>query len=54
MATIDFKEQLLKGLGGPWPMGGDLKPRVIETIQKDPEPPVRRRLASYLQSRGLR
>lgn len=35
MASIDFKEQLLKGLGGPWPAGGDLKPQVLETVQKD-------------------
>lgn len=35
MASVDFKEQLLKGLGGPWPAGGDLKPKVVETTQKD-------------------
>lgn len=35
MASIDFKEQLLKGLGGPWPTLGDLKPRVLETTPKD-------------------
>lgn len=35
MASIDFKEQLLKGLGGPWPAGGDLKPKTIESVQKD-------------------
>ena len=35
MAAFDFKEQLLKGLGGPWPKGEDLKPKLIETTQKD-------------------
>lgn len=35
MASIDFKEQLLKGLGGPWPAGGDLKPKTVESVQKD-------------------
>lgn len=35
MASVDFKEQLLKGLGGPWPAGGELKPKTIETVQKD-------------------
>ena len=35
MASVDFKEQLLKGLGGPWPAGGDLKPKTLETVQKD-------------------
>ncbi len=36
MASVDFKEQLLKGLGGPWPAGGDLKPKIVEqAIQKD-------------------
>ena len=35
MASVDFKEQLLKGLGGPWPAAGDLRPKVLETTQKD-------------------
>lgn len=35
MASVDFKEQLLKGLGGAWPAGGDLKPKVVETVQKE-------------------
>ena len=36
MASVDFKEQLLKGLGGPWPAGGDLKPKTVEqAVQKD-------------------
>lgn len=35
MAAIDFRERLLKGLGGDWPQGGDLKPRLRETIRKD-------------------
>lgn len=35
MSSIDFKEQLLKGLGGPWPAGGDLKPKTVESVQKD-------------------
>jgi dienelactone hydrolase len=35
MASIDFKEQLLKGLGGPWPAPCDLKPQVLESTQKE-------------------
>ena len=35
MASVDFKEQLLKGLGGPWPVGGDLRPKTVEQVQKD-------------------
>jgi dienelactone hydrolase len=35
MASVDFKEQLLKGLGGPWPAGGDLKSKTVETVQQD-------------------
>jgi dienelactone hydrolase len=34
MAAIDFKERLLKGLGGPWPEPCDLKPRRRETEVK--------------------
>ena len=30
-----FREKLLKGLGGPWPEGGDLKPEQLKTEQKD-------------------
>lgn len=35
MATIDFRERLLAGLGGDWPQGGDLKPQVRETLRKE-------------------
>jgi dienelactone hydrolase len=35
MAAIDFRERLLQGLGGDWPKGGDLKPRLRETIRKE-------------------
>lgn len=35
MAVVDFREQLLKGLGGDWPAGGDLRVQVRETIQKE-------------------
>lgn len=34
MAVVDFREKLLHCLGGPWPVGGDLKPKLRETIQK--------------------
>lgn len=34
MATIDFRERLLRGLGGPWPAGGDLKPKTVEPAQQ--------------------
>ncbi len=30
-----FRERLLECLGGPWPEGGDLRPRVEQTWQKD-------------------
>jgi dienelactone hydrolase len=30
-----FRKKLLEGLGGPWPEGGDLKPRLLKTEQKD-------------------
>ena len=33
--SATFREQLLKCLGGPWPEGGDLRPKVEQTIQKD-------------------
>ena len=35
MAAADFRDQLLKCLGGPWPEGGDLKPKVGEKTQHD-------------------
>ena len=35
MPTIDFRERLLAGLGGPWPAPCDLKPVLRETIRKD-------------------
>lgn len=35
MAAVDFREQLLKGLGGDWPVGGDLRVQVRETVQKE-------------------
>ena len=34
MATIDFREKLLAGLGGPWPDPPDLRPRLLDTSQK--------------------
>lgn len=35
MASVDFRERLLAGLGGDWPPACDLKPRLRETIQKE-------------------
>lgn len=35
MAAINFRDRLLQGLGGDWPVGGDLKPRVREILRKD-------------------
>ena len=36
MAAFDFRERLLKGLGGEWPEPGDLKPtQTAEPMQKD-------------------
>jgi len=35
MAPIDFKERLLAGLGGPFPVPGPLNPAVSKTEQKD-------------------
>lgn len=35
MAAINFRDRLLQGLGGDWPAGGDLKPRLRETFRKD-------------------
>ena len=33
--TEFFRQKLLEGLGGPWPEGGDLKPKKLKTEQKD-------------------
>ena len=33
--TKAFREKLLDCLGGPWPEGGDLKPQILKTEQKD-------------------
>ena len=30
-----FRDKLLEGLGGPWSEGGDLKPKLIKTEQKE-------------------
>ena len=30
-----FRDKLLEGLGGPWPEGGDLQPKLLKTDQKD-------------------
>ena len=35
MASVDFREQLLKGLGGEWPEPCSLNPRHRETMQRD-------------------
>jgi dienelactone hydrolase len=35
MATVDFRERLLAGLGGDWPEAGELRPRLRETIRKE-------------------
>ncbi len=35
MVPADFKDHLLKGLGGDWPEPGPLKPKLREKIQKD-------------------
>jgi dienelactone hydrolase len=35
MATADFRDRLLAGLGGDWPQPCLLEPRVSETIQRD-------------------
>ncbi|HEY2252075.1 MAG TPA: dienelactone hydrolase family protein [Planctomycetaceae bacterium] len=34
MAAVDFRERLLAGLGGDWPLPCDLRPRLRETTQK--------------------
>lgn len=33
MATADFRDRLLAGLGGPWPEPSPLKPQILETTQ---------------------
>ena len=33
MAAVDFKERLLRGLGGEWPDPCDLKPKLLKTTQ---------------------
>jgi len=33
--TEPFRQKLLDSLGGPWPKGGDLKPKKLKTEQKD-------------------
>lgn len=35
MAAVDFRERLLRGLGGDWPPPCDLRPRVREVLRKD-------------------
>jgi len=35
MATADFRDRLLAGLGGEWPKPCPLKPKLIKTDQKD-------------------
>ena len=35
MAPGDFRDRLLKGLGGAWPEPSPLKPKHLETIKKD-------------------
>ncbi|MCA9245474.1 MAG: dienelactone hydrolase family protein [Planctomycetales bacterium] len=35
MATADFRDRLLQGLGGPWPEPCDLNVRMREKIEKD-------------------
>ena len=35
MAAGDFRDRLLKGLGGPWPEPTPLKPKHLETIEQD-------------------
>jgi hypothetical protein len=35
LAAATFREQLLKCLGGPWPEGCELRPKVEQTVQKD-------------------
>ncbi len=35
MATADFKDRLLKGLGGPWPEPCPLKPQIVDRIDAD-------------------
>lgn len=35
MPAVDFRDRLLQGLGGNWPVGGDLRPRLRETIRKE-------------------
>lgn len=35
MATVDFRERLLRGLGGEWPPPCDLKPKLRKTIQQE-------------------
>jgi len=35
MATADFRDRLLSGLGGPWPEPGPLNPKVTATTEAD-------------------
>jgi len=35
MAAVDFREKLLKGLGGDWPAPGPLNPQIRETKSQD-------------------
>ncbi|MBP85731.1 MAG: hypothetical protein CMJ64_03285 [Planctomycetaceae bacterium] len=35
MATADFRDRLLAGLGGAWPEPCPLKPTIIETTQQE-------------------
>lgn len=35
MAAADFRDKLLACLGGPWPEGGPLEPKIEEVIPKD-------------------
>ncbi len=35
MASADFKDRLLAGLGGPWPEPCPLKPKLIDTTARD-------------------
>ena len=35
MPSVDFKERLLAGLGGPFPEGGDLNVETIRVEQKE-------------------
>ena len=48
MASGDFRDRLLAGLGGAWPKGGELNPQVLEEKQEEG---FRRRFGEHVRSK---